>query len=48
MTQAQCFSQRRYFGDENAIFFSIQEGSIQLWKGGGGQVAIMGAIIIDH
>jgi len=34
---------------EDVNFFSIQEGSIQLWKlGGGGEVAIMGAIIIDH
>ncbi len=33
---AQCFSQKRCLGDENVNFFSIQEGSIQLWKGGGG------------
>jgi hypothetical protein len=32
---AQCFNQRRCFGDEDLNFFSIQEGSIQLWKGMG-------------
>jgi len=53
MMWAQCFSQRKCFGDEDATFFSIHEGSIQLWKwggggGGGGQVTIMGAIIIGH
>jgi hypothetical protein len=46
--QAQCFNQNKCLGNEDAKKDSIWEGSIQLWKCGGRQVTIMGAIIIDH